>query len=158
MLSNRFKLIKIITLFITEFICLFSGIVVFSLLFLREIPLQYQMLGSFYSSMIMRDIGEWIPVAKEPIEYFWIVISFAYILGKIIFVAVAGVIVSKKTFIGLIIPICIVFFVDIPAWFYTVAHISILYYGNLIGWAIVGTAIRVMIIFGYILIIKHRNS
>lgn len=158
MLSNRYKLIKIITLVFTEFICLFSGIVSVSLLYLQNIPLQYQMLGSFYSSMIMRDIGEWISVAKDSIEYFWIVISFVYILGKIIFVAVAAVLVSKKAFIGLIIPICIVLCIDIPAWLYTATHISNFYYGNLIGWAIAGTAIRMMIIFGYILIIKYRNS
>ena len=158
MLSNRSKLIRIITLFFTELICIYSVIVAFNLLFLREIPLHYQMLGSFYSSMIMRDIGEWIPEVKDSIEYFWIVISFVYIFGKIVFVAIAGVIITKKTRIGLIIPICIVFLVDIPAWIYTAAHISQSYYGNLIGWAIAGTVIRAMIIFGYILIIKFRND
>lgn len=140
------KIIDKITLGLTLAVCLFSAFVAVSLLLWRFIPLQYQMLGSFYSCIIMVEIGEWIPEAKDVVEYFWIVLAFVYVFGKIIFVAVAECVNYKKRMIGLMIPICIILFLDVPAWLYT-AH----YWHDILGWAIAGAVIRVLLICGNIL-------
>ena len=134
-----------ITLIVTMCFCLFSAYAAVSELLLRDIPLQYEMLGSFYSCILMKDIGEWIPHAVEFINYFWIVFASVYVFGKIIFVAVAGCVNYKKRMIGLMIPICIFFLIDIPAWLYT-AH----YWQDIAGWAIAGAVLRVLLICGHV--------
>ena len=147
------KIINKITLVLTLAICLFSAFVSVSLLLSRDIPLHYQMLGSFYSCIIMKDIGEWIPEAKGFIEYFWIVLTFVYVFGKIIFVAVAECVNFKKRMIGLMIPICLIFLIDVPAWLYT-AH----YWHDILGWAISGAVIRVSLICGNLFIVYCKKK
>lgn len=140
----RVKMISTITLIVTLGICLFSAFTAFSELLLHEVPLQYEMLGSFYSCILMKDIGEWIPQASEPFEYIWIVLSFAYVFGKIIFVAAASCVNYKKRMIGLMIPICIFFLLDVPAWLHTAY-----YWQDIAGWAIAGAVLRILLIGGH---------
>ena len=143
--TTKARIIKTITLIVTLGFCLFSAYTAVSGLFLRDVPLQYEMLGSFYTCILMKDIGEWIPQAAVFIEYFWIVLAFVYVVGKIIFVAVAGSVNYKKRMIGLMIPICIFFFLDIPAWLYTAY-----YWQDIAGWAIAGAVLRVLLICGHV--------
>ena len=143
--TDKSKIIRTVTLIATLGFCLFSAFVAISELLLHDVPLQYEMLGSFYSDILMKDIGEWLPHAAEFFEYFWIILAFIYVFGKIIFVAVAGCINYKKRMIGWMIPICIFFFLDIPAWLYTA-----FYWQDLLWWAIAGAVLRILLICGQV--------
>ena len=143
---RKVKVIRIFPFFITAFLCSSSFIVATLLLFnIFDVPLSYQIVGSFYSNLIMKDLHEWIFESSEIIEYIWICLFIVYVYGKSILVFSLACVFIKKPLIGVVIVISFVMVLDIFAWIYTVIHLKYYLY-----WTILGVVMRGTVVFGYI--------
>lgn len=152
-LTIKSKIFSTTSLIMTVFFCVYSAVVSTVLLLQYEIPLPYQMLGSFYSCLIMKDIGEWIPQSVEIIEYFWIGLFTFYVYAKIIFVAALGFVTHQKILTGFKMLLCTIIGVDIPAWAYTATYRS-----EFLTWAFIGIVFRALIILMHLLSVHYSKK